>query len=209
MFSHIVAWFYWLILQYVCSPWRRCRKIPRCCSETVCWDKPVQRTERRQRPDLSPSSHRLSRCSANLWGSWSSLSLSLPSSWTWSPFQPRVSRTGFPQHFSPVEFREKTTEVQPRVANITVPKKKGVKFGRFPRETELKVVSCYPAAAAGWLWIRALLHCVNTSVSSLSPTGMLEAHGGVVFAHLKGKSTKMTKLKANMGHLMFQVFHQL
>lgn len=107
LFSHMGSWIDWLtwligFTVCLCSPWRRCHKIPRCCSETVCWDKPVRRTGRRQRPDLSPSSRRLSRCSANLWGSWSSLSLLLPSSWTWSPFQPRVSRTLFsPNTFPP------------------------------------------------------------------------------------------------------------
>lgn len=61
------------------SPWRRCHKTPRCCWGTVCWDRRVRRTERRRRPDLSPSS----RCSATPWGSWSHPCPSLPSSWTW------------------------------------------------------------------------------------------------------------------------------
>lgn len=104
---------------------------------------------------------------------------------------------GWDEHFCvssstllPVEFREKATEVQPRVANIPV-FKKGVKLWRLPGESESDVNwRQLLSRRSSWMAVNASSAslCKHLSLLPPSPTGMLGAHeGAAVSVHLKGK----------------------
>lgn len=195
------------------SPWRRCHKTLHCCWWRVCWDKPVRRTERQRRPDLSLSSRCLCRCSATPWGSWSSLCLSLPSSWTWLwslvhlPSKIRQkSEEG--ERKDEVAFflsslatflvelwsrRDMAREVHLCVKIMTV-RKAETDTGFADRKLTVRRDSCCPVGAAGWRWIWSLVHNVNSSLSRVVVRG---AHEGMaVTLRSCGKSTPKQKYHA-------------